>query len=153
MLARQGDDDRTRARELLETALAQCPTEGYGPALIRTGIFVEYGRIAEMDGHLSIAAAWYRQGLDATARQQNAYAGAEALHGLAGLALRRGAAQEAAVLFGAAETLDNGMGPARPGVAVLLDAVASELTAPGLDAALARGRAMTRDEVRTYVAP
>jgi hypothetical protein len=121
--------------------------------LIRTGILVEYGRVAELDGHLSIAAAWYRQALDAGARQQNAYAGAEALHGLAGLALRRGAADEAAVLLGAAETLDNGLGPARPGVAALLDAVAAELTAPVLDAALARGRAMTREEIRAAVTP
>jgi predicted ATPase/DNA-binding SARP family transcriptional activator len=152
-LARRVDGDRERARELLEAALAQCPTEGYGPSLIRTGILVEYGRVAELDGHLSIAAAWYRQALDAGARQQNAYAGAEALHGLAGLALRRGAADEAAVLLGAAETLDNGLGPARPGVAALLDAVAAELTAPVLDAALARGRAMTREEIRAAVTP
>ena len=173
MLARQADGDRERARALLEAALAQCPTEGYGPTLVRTGILVEYGRIAELDGHLAIAAAWYRQGLDAAARQRNAYAGAEALHGLAGLALRRGghaigasginaaeeaavlmgAAEEAAVLMGAAEALDNGMGPARPGAAALLDAIAAELPAPLLEAALARGRAMTRDEVRAYVTP
>jgi tetratricopeptide (TPR) repeat protein len=148
-LARQAGD-RARAKGLLEAALAQCPTEGFGPASVRTSILVEYGRVAELDGHLSIAAAWYRQGLAAGARQQNVYAGADALHGLAGLALRRGAAEDATVLLAAAGTLDNGMGPARPEADALLERAVATLPPRVSAAALARGRAMTREEVQAY---
>jgi tetratricopeptide (TPR) repeat protein len=149
MIARRAGD-RVRARDLLDAALARCPTEGFGPASVRTGILVEYGRVAELDGHLSIAAAWYRQGLAASARQQNVYAGADALHGLAGLALRRGAAEDATVLLAAAGTLDNGLGPARPEADTLLERAVAALAPRVSAAALARGRAMTREEVQAY---
>jgi hypothetical protein len=117
---------------------------------VRTSILVEHGRLAEMDGHLSIAAAWYQQGLAAGVRQQNVSAGADAVHGLAGLALRRGAVEDAAVLLGAAETLDNGLGPARPGAAKLLERAAAALSPHVSQAALAKGRAMSREELHAY---
>jgi tetratricopeptide (TPR) repeat protein len=151
MLARRrGERERTRAE--LEAALASCPAEGFGPAAARTRILVEYGLLAELDGHLSIAAAWYRQGVEASLPQPNANAAADALLGLAGLARRAGHAERAAVLVGAAEVVGNGMGPARPEAATLLADLRTALPGPALTAALARGRAMNRAQIHAFAA-
>jgi hypothetical protein len=58
--------------------------------------------------------------------------------------------ERAATLLGAAEAVDNGLGQARPVAAELLAAATAALPRAGLDAALARGRAMSRDEIRAY---
>ena len=51
MLARH-DGDLVTARALLDVALANCPTDGFGPAATRTAILVELARVADASGDL-----------------------------------------------------------------------------------------------------
>jgi predicted ATPase/DNA-binding SARP family transcriptional activator len=142
--------DLAGARELLDAALASCPTEGFGPSATRTTILVELGRVAEARDAPAEAEAWYRQALDNSLRQFSPYTAADAVYALAGLSLRRGDAESAATLLGTAHLLSTGIGPARPAAPELTVAVRAA-AGPAYDEAYERGRRMDHEALRAFV--
>jgi tetratricopeptide (TPR) repeat protein len=145
------EGDLVRARGMLEAALANCPTDGFGPAAIRTMIMVELGRIAEQAGSPAEAEASYRRALDNSLRQLSPYTAAEAVYALADLSLRNGDAETAATLLGTVHLLNSGIGPARP-VTTELAARVRDGAGPGYDAAYERGQQMDHESLRAFVA-
>lgn len=146
LLARLAGDVES-ARRLLDSALSNCPTEGFGPGATRTMILVEKGRGATDPAE---AEAWFRQALDNSLRQLSPYTGADAVYALAELSLRRGDAEMAATLLGTVHLLSSGVGPARPASSELAGLV-REAAGPAYDEAFARGRQMDHEALRVFV--
>ncbi|GIJ68905.1 BTAD domain-containing putative transcriptional regulator [Virgisporangium ochraceum] len=149
VLARLGGE-LDRARSLLDAALENCPTEGFGPSATRTMILVELGRVAEARDLPDEAEAWYRRALDNSLRQLSPYTAADAVYALAELSLRRGDAETAATLVGTAHLLSIGVGLARPAPAELANRV-REAAGPAFESAFSRGRQMDHDALRAFV--
>jgi predicted ATPase/DNA-binding SARP family transcriptional activator len=139
------------ARRLQEAALASCPPGSFGVNNVRSQILVAYGRTCEASGALSAAGTAYREALSLGLAQWHLPITAGAVCGLAGLALRAGHPDRAAVLLGAAERLRGAPLSTDPEAAAVATRLLPALGADGYAAALARGAALPPAELLTYL--
>lgn len=147
-LALDAGDDR-RAYRLLEEALAHL-TE-VGARSPQAQAILQLGHVAEYKGNLEEARSRFAEALHIFQESDDQEGIAESLESLAALAARRGAAEGAARLLGAAEalreTLQSRHSPAdRARYERTRAAVGAMFTPAAFSAAWARGRRLTREQ-------
>ncbi|GAA4604953.1 BTAD domain-containing putative transcriptional regulator [Actinoallomurus liliacearum] len=143
--------DLTEARRHLDEALRIAGNAGFGIEATQPWAYTALGRLAEAEGDDDAARTWHRRAVAAARESPIAVDLADAVTGLAGLAVRDGAGEHAAVLLGAAVAL-RGTTVARDRDADLAAAGARDLVgADVFAAAFARGAAMSRAEALTVV--
>lgn len=94
----------TTAREWCDLALKACARD-WTNATVRAAVHTALGRLAEADGDLAEAAEHHRTAVVAALANRTMPALAEAVEGLAGLAVLNGDGERAALLLGIAKTL------------------------------------------------
>ncbi|MBB5135085.1 putative ATPase/DNA-binding SARP family transcriptional activator [Thermocatellispora tengchongensis] len=149
-VARLRGDLGTAAR-LCEEALAAAPGAWFGAGEGRAMLFVARGRIAAARGEVAEAEACHRQAVAWAVANPSFPAAADAVEGLAGVAVLRGDHHRAALLFGAARAwrgTETVPGPdAARESALAREALGEEVYA----AAHAVGAAMTRAEALAFL--
>jgi predicted ATPase len=142
--------DLVEARRRLDKALRVSQDVSFGTEMTQPWMYTALGRLAEAEND-DAARAWHRRAVAAARDSPMAVDLADAVSGLAGIAIRDGAGERAALLLGAAVALC--------GTAVArdrdVDAVAARarglIGADAFAAAFACGAAMSRAEALTVV--
>ncbi|WP_329236751.1 tetratricopeptide repeat protein [Actinoallomurus sp. NBC_01490] len=143
--------DLAEARRRLDEALRVAGSAGFGLETTQPWTYTALGRLAEAENDDDAARTWHRRAVAAARESPMAVDLAEAVSGLAGLTVRDGAGERAAVLLGAAVAL-RGTAVARDRDADLAAARARDLI--GADAfatAFAHGARMSRAQALTVI--
>ncbi|AXB48863.1 BTAD domain-containing putative transcriptional regulator [Amycolatopsis albispora] len=130
------------ARELLGRSRAECSTGGFTQEMIQAQLLVTEGRIDEATGAVEAAERRYREALAAPVSARDHTAAADAVDGLAGIALHHGEPKRAAFLLGAAVAL-RGVRAGDADVTRITTAVRENLGDDAFDRAYARGQALS----------
>ena len=138
--------DLAEARELCETALAECPSGWFGAEETRAQIMIALGRIAAAEGNVGAARSWHRKALTATLASRGSTTIAYAAEGLAGVALLEADEEQAALLLGAGRALRGSSVEGDPEVARIAASSRVRIGVAAYEAAYQRGAAMTRDQ-------
>ena len=138
-------------RRLQEAALASCPPGSFGVNSVRAQILVALGRTADAEGAPPAAEAAYREALAFSVGQWHLPIAAGAAAGLAGLALRAGELDRAAVLLGAAEMLRGAPLATDPDAGPVVAATLAALGGPRYRTAARRGTAMRPTDLLDYL--
>jgi ATP/maltotriose-dependent transcriptional regulator MalT len=139
------------SRRLQEAALASCPPGSFGVNNVRAQILVALGRTAEAEGAAPAAETAYLEGLALGVGQWHLPIAAGAAAGLAGLALRAGDLERAAVLLGAAETLRGAPLAADPDAGPVVAAALAALGGSRYRTATGQGAAMRPTDLLGYL--
>ncbi|MBN6035382.1 BTAD domain-containing putative transcriptional regulator [Amycolatopsis sp. 195334CR] len=131
------------ARELLARSRAECPVAGFTQEMIHAQLLVTEGRIDEATGAVEAAELRYREALAAPVSARDHTAAADAVDGLAGIALRHGDPERAAFLLGAAVALRGVAVAGDADVARVSAAVREHLGDETFDRAYARGQSLS----------
>ncbi|WP_345428149.1 ATP-binding protein [Actinoallomurus vinaceus] len=149
-IARFGGD-LAEARRRLDEGLRVSGNVSFGAETTQPWMFTALGRLAEAEGDDDAARTWHHRAVAAARESPMAVDLADAVEGLAGIVVRGGAGERAAVLLGAAVAL-RGTAVARDRDVDQVAARARDLVgAEAFAAAFARGAAMSRAEALTVV--
>ncbi|MGR6319841.1 BTAD domain-containing putative transcriptional regulator [Micromonospora soli] len=139
--------DLDRARQLCEQAVAECPAGWFGAEVVRLAALVALGQIADTVGDAPTARARYREVLGATLGVWDVPTVGAAVEGLVRPALRRGEAERAALLLGAASALLRGTGAAPAAQAAPVAAAArAEIGDARFERAFVLGAGLDREQ-------
>ncbi|WP_329256371.1 winged helix-turn-helix domain-containing protein [Actinoallomurus sp. NBC_01490] len=141
--------DLDAARRLAEEALKACTAASFGVTEVRGRVLVSLGRIAEADEDAAAAEAWHRQALGVGGN--DARAAADAVEGLAGVAVLRGDGERAATLLGAGAALRGISVAGDPDIARVARRAGELIGEAAYAAAFARGATMAREEALALV--
>jgi predicted ATPase/DNA-binding SARP family transcriptional activator len=145
--------DLDEARQLCDTALAECPHGWFSAACTRVGILVTLGRIAEATEDAAAARAWYGRALTGTLGLSSLPPLGDAVEGLVRLDLGDGDGQRAALLLGAVTALLRGVTVAGSAELARITADTKALLGDAVhDPAFARGAVMTHEQALDVIA-
>ncbi|MGC7093023.1 BTAD domain-containing putative transcriptional regulator [Amycolatopsis lurida] len=131
------------AREFLGKSRAEGSTGGFTQEMTQVQSLVTEGRIDEATGAVEAAERRYREALGAPVSARDHTAAADAVDGLAGIALRNGEPERAAFLLGAAVALRGVAVAGDLDVARIAAAAREDLGDEAFDRAYARGQALS----------